>query len=88
MNLIRHGVYHPGAIEFRYVYILIYIFVTFCVVASQYLTASRLYDLEKKRADATVTAVQGLRLLWPSLNDREFLDGTRHVIYPWGQSKI
>jgi hypothetical protein len=23
-----------------------------------------------------------------SLFDREFLDGTRHVIYPWNQSKI
>ena len=38
--------------------------------------------------DVTAAAKEkGSRIL-ESLSDQEFLDGTRHVIYPWNQSKI
>jgi hypothetical protein len=36
LDLIRHWVSHPGAIELRCLYILIYIFVNFSVQAGQY----------------------------------------------------
>ncbi len=49
---------------------------------------SQYLDVECHQAHLTLYLYCSRRVNSFYLYDEEFLDGTRHVIYPWNQSKI